>query len=94
MVRVAKPNVVFLLVVSNSGFLIRRLGFYSGTHEAAMKEEAEWQELFKSCQHEWEPHTDTMGEAGRFCNRCLGFVRNEDFHLLFPGSSLSNIADA
>ena len=61
MVRVAKPNAVFVLLVPNSGFLTRRLGLYSGTEQTAMKEEVlslkEWQELFGSCSlkvlHRW-----------------------------------------
>jgi SAM-dependent methyltransferase len=61
MVRVAKPNAVFVLLVPNSGFLTRRLGLYSGTEQTAMKEEVlslkEWQELFGSCGlkvlHRW-----------------------------------------
>jgi SAM-dependent methyltransferase len=50
MVRVAKPNAVFLLLVPNSGFLPRRLGIYSGTHQTEVKEEVrsleEWQQFF------------------------------------------------
>jgi SAM-dependent methyltransferase len=61
MVRVAKPNAMFLLLVPNSGFLTRRLGLYSGTHQAEVKEDVssltEWQELFVSCGltvlHRW-----------------------------------------
>jgi ubiquinone/menaquinone biosynthesis C-methylase UbiE len=52
MVRVAKPNALFLLLVPNSGFLTRRLGFYSGTHQAELREDVrslrEWQKLFES----------------------------------------------
>jgi ubiquinone/menaquinone biosynthesis C-methylase UbiE len=52
MVRVAKPNALFLLLVPNSEFLLRRLGLYSGTHQTEVKEDArslrEWQELFAS----------------------------------------------
>jgi SAM-dependent methyltransferase len=52
MVRMAKPNAVFLLLVPNSGFLTRRLGLYSGTQQANVKEDVrslrEWTELFES----------------------------------------------
>lgn len=61
MVRVAKPNAVFLLLVPNSGFLTRRLGLYSGTHQADVKETvcslSEWRDLFESAGlvvlHRW-----------------------------------------
>ncbi len=61
MVRVAKPNAMYLLLVPNSGFLTRRLGFYSGTHQADLKEDVrslrEWRELFESAGlivlHRW-----------------------------------------
>jgi len=52
MVRVAKPNAVFLFLVPNSGFLTRRLGLFVGTHQAEVREDVrslrEWQELFES----------------------------------------------
>jgi SAM-dependent methyltransferase len=52
MIRVAKPNALFLLLVPNSGFLIRRLGLYSGTHQVDVKEDVRslegWKELFES----------------------------------------------
>lgn len=52
MIRVAKPGALFLLLVPNAGFLTRRLGFYSGTQQAAVREEVRslpgWQELFES----------------------------------------------
>ncbi len=52
MIRVAKPEAHFLLLVPNTGFLPRRLGLYSGTHQAAIREEARslqgWQTLFAS----------------------------------------------
>lgn len=50
MVRVAKPGALFILLVPNSGFLPLRLGLYSGTQQADMREDvrslAEWRELF------------------------------------------------
>jgi SAM-dependent methyltransferase len=52
MVRVAKPSALFLLLVPSSGFLPRRLGLYSGTQQADVREVvrslAEWSELFAS----------------------------------------------
>jgi SAM-dependent methyltransferase len=52
MIRVAKPNASFLLLVPNADFLPIRLGLYNGTLQAAVKEEAlsllGWQELFES----------------------------------------------
>jgi ubiquinone/menaquinone biosynthesis C-methylase UbiE len=52
MIRVAKPNAKFLLLVPNSEFLPMRLGLYAGTHQASVREEARtlegWQELFES----------------------------------------------
>jgi SAM-dependent methyltransferase len=52
MIRVAKPNAGFLLLVPNSGFLLRRVGLYCGTEQAGVREEVRslqgWQELFES----------------------------------------------
>jgi SAM-dependent methyltransferase len=52
MVRVAKPDTMFLLLVPNAGFLTRRVGLYSGTQQASVREEVRslrgWQELFAS----------------------------------------------
>jgi SAM-dependent methyltransferase len=61
MVRVAKPSAAFLLLVPNSGFLPLRLGLYSGTQQADVREVvrslAEWSELFASAglrvHHRW-----------------------------------------
>ncbi len=50
MVRVAKDDAIFLLLVPNADFLTRRLGFYHGTNQVEVKEEVltlqEWQALF------------------------------------------------
>jgi ubiquinone/menaquinone biosynthesis C-methylase UbiE len=50
MVRVARPDATFVLVVPNAGFLTRRLGLYGGTQQAAVREVVrslgEWTELF------------------------------------------------
>jgi len=52
MIRVAKPDAGFLLLVPNADFLTRRLGLYSGTQQAAVREEVrpleEWQQMFES----------------------------------------------
>jgi SAM-dependent methyltransferase len=52
MIRVAKPNASFLLLVPNADFLPSRLGLYGGTLQASVREEAlslhQWQELFES----------------------------------------------
>ncbi len=51
-IRTAKPDAMFLLLVPNAGFLTRRLGLYAGTQQAVVREEVrslrEWQELFGS----------------------------------------------
>lgn len=52
MMRVAKPDAVFLLLVPNAGFLTRRLGLFAGTRQVEVREEVrslkEWQRLFES----------------------------------------------
>ena len=52
MIRVAKPNAMFLLLVPNSGFLTRRLGLFAGTRQVEVREEVrsleKWQRLFES----------------------------------------------
>jgi ubiquinone/menaquinone biosynthesis C-methylase UbiE len=52
MIRVAKPDAVFLLLVPNADFLPRRLGLYAGTDQATIHEEVrslqDWQKLFES----------------------------------------------
>lgn len=61
MIRVAKPEALFLLLVPNSGFLTRRLGLFSGTQQADVREDVrslgEWQALFEcaglSVRHQW-----------------------------------------
>lgn len=39
---------------------------------------ADFQKHFDACDHRWTPHTDSMGDDGQYCERCCGFVRNED----------------
>lgn len=50
MLRVARPDAKFVLLVPNSGFLTRRLGLYSGTQQARIKEDVQsleaWAALF------------------------------------------------
>jgi ubiquinone/menaquinone biosynthesis C-methylase UbiE len=50
MVRVAKPDATFILLVPNKDFLTRRLGLYHGTHQTAAEEVVrtldEWRTLF------------------------------------------------
>lgn len=38
----------------------------------------EWKAEFDSCAHRWKPHTGTMSEPGRICERCSGFMADED----------------
>jgi ubiquinone/menaquinone biosynthesis C-methylase UbiE len=52
MIRVAKPNADFFLLVPNADFLTRRLGLFAGTRQVEVREEVrsleEWQRLFES----------------------------------------------
>lgn len=52
MLRVARPGAIFVLLVPNAGFLTRRLGLYSGTQQARIKEDVQsleaWANLFTS----------------------------------------------
>lgn len=62
MVRTARDDAAFLLLVPNEGFLTRRLGFFKGTAQADIKEEWRtlngWNELFESAglqiQRRWK----------------------------------------
>ena len=45
---------------------------------------AAWKAEFDACNHEWEPHMDSMGDAGQYCTRCSGFVSDEDMPAMFP----------
>lgn len=38
----------------------------------------EWKKEFDTCDHRWKPHTNSMSEPGRICERCSGFVADED----------------
>lgn len=40
----------------------------------------EWRARFDACEHQWnaEPYVSTMGDVGKICDRCNGFVANED----------------
>ena len=44
---------------------------------------ADFQKHFDACDHKWSSHIDQMGDEGQYCERCTGFVRNEDFFALF-----------
>jgi hypothetical protein len=35
---------------------------------------ADFRKQFDACEHQWEPHTDTMGDEGQYCSKCCGFV--------------------
>jgi ubiquinone/menaquinone biosynthesis C-methylase UbiE len=52
MVRTAKQEAIFILLVPNADFLTRKLGLYKGTYQVEAKEEVrtleEWQVLFES----------------------------------------------
>ncbi len=52
MVRVAKADATFLILVPNAGFPTRRLGLYSGTQQTKVREDvlalSEWRQLFES----------------------------------------------
>lgn len=52
MLRVAKPDARFLILVPNAGFLTRRLGLYGGTGQIAIRETVrsleEWTGMFNS----------------------------------------------
>jgi hypothetical protein len=48
---------------------------------------ADFQKHFDACDHKWSPHVDEMGEPGQCCERCTGFVRNEDFPTLFGAAA-------
>lgn len=39
---------------------------------------AEWKKEFDTCEHDWKPHTSVMSEPGRICEKCSGFVADED----------------
>ena len=51
MVRVAKPNAQFLILVPNLDFLTRKLGLYGGTQQVDAKEEVRtleaWNDIFE-----------------------------------------------
>ena len=52
MIRTAREDAVFLLLVPNKDFLTRRLGLFSGTDQNSIREEVrtltEWRELFET----------------------------------------------
>lgn len=38
---------------------------------------AEWRAEFDACNHEWSPHVDCMGDEGKLCSRCSGFIADD-----------------
>jgi SAM-dependent methyltransferase len=62
MLRVAKPDARFLILVPNDGFLLRRLGLYKGTRQTVAREMVlplhDWQTLFSKAglriQRRWK----------------------------------------
>lgn len=58
MVRTARDDAIFILLVPNEGFLTHRLGFFQGTRQADVQEEwrtlEEWKQLFESAGLEVE----------------------------------------
>ena len=55
---------------------------------------AEFRAEFDACTHDWEPHTDSYGDPGRYCKRCTGFVADDVFADLFPDSERSRWTDS
>lgn len=47
----------------------------------------EWKACFDACTHQWSPHYDEHGDPGQYCERCGGFVNDEDMAALFPRAS-------
>ena len=43
----------------------------------------EFRKQFDSCRHQWSSHVDEMGDAGKYCPRCSGFVPDDVFPILF-----------
>jgi SAM-dependent methyltransferase len=80
MIRVAKPEASFLLLVPNSEFLPRRMGLYSGTQQADVREDVrslrEWQELFEATglvvRHRWRD-LHVISPSWIFRGRWLGW---------------------
>lgn len=44
---------------------------------------ADFQKTFDACDHKWSPHVNEMGDPGQCCERCTGFVCDDDFPALF-----------
>ena len=53
----------------------------------------EWQQIFDACQHKWTPHVDEMGDDGRYCERCTGFVADDTFDARFGGGALAALGE-
>lgn len=50
---------------------------------------ADFQKHFDACDHEWSSDIDAMGDTGQYCQKCSGFVRDDDFDDLFGAPSVS-----
>lgn len=44
---------------------------------------ADFQKHFDACEHKWSPHVNEMGDQGQHCEKCTGFVCDDDFPALF-----------
>lgn len=48
---------------------------------------ADFKTHFDACDHKWSPDVDDMGDEGQYCEKCSGFVRDEDFLAMFGTST-------
>lgn len=44
---------------------------------------AEFKAQFDACEHKWTPEIDDMGDEGKYCEKCCGFVADGNFEALF-----------
>lgn len=54
---------------------------------------ADFQRTFDACDHSWLPHTDEMGDLGKYCLKCTGFVANDSFDVLFGKDALAALRE-
>lgn len=52
-----------------------------------------WKAEFDACDHDWVSDIDHMGDAGKYCQKCSGFVRDDDFDGLFGKAPAVTPAD-
>lgn len=45
---------------------------------------AEFQATFDACDHSWTPERNANGDDGQYCEKCCGFVCDEDMPLVAP----------